>query len=288
MRKGIILLGLLLWAGTPARAEVSIGISVNMFPQLMVVPGYPVYYAPDLDSNYFFYDDAYWVYQDDTWYTSAWYNGPWELIGPEFVPLYVLRIPVRYYRRPPQYFRGWQADRPPRWDEHWGRGWSQRRSGWDHWDRRAVPAPAPLPVYQRQYSGARYPAPSQQRALQPRKPSDHVRDVGNAGRDRPQRDQQQPGSQPQQQPRSQPKSQPQQQQRPQQHPQQQPQPQQPPQRSGPPAHRAEPAASAPRQQSPDRRNAAPAKPPQARGDQRPDQRKGQREPGDGRDERPHR
>src|SRR5262249_16329956 len=34
--------------------------------------------------------------------------------------------------------------------------------GWDHWDRKVVVAPAPLPVYQRQYSGARYPGVSEQ------------------------------------------------------------------------------------------------------------------------------
>jgi hypothetical protein len=175
MRKGIVLLGLLLWAGMPAIAELNIGINVTFFPQLAIVPGYPVYYAPNLDSNYFYYEDAYWVYQDDRWYSSSWYDGPWQLIDPEFVPLYVLRIPVRYYRRPPQYFRGWQASEPPRWGEHWGNRWSLRRNGWNHWDRRAAPAPAPLPVYQRQYSGARYPAASQQRALQSRNSNNHDR-----------------------------------------------------------------------------------------------------------------
>jgi len=150
MRRGLILLGLLLWATVPARAELNIGFNVSLFPQLVMVPGYPVYYAPDLEANYFFYDGAYWVYQGDDWYSSSWYNGPWELMDREFVPLYVLRVPVRYYRRPPQYFRDWQGDAPPRWGDHWGGNWSQRHSGWDRWDRRSAPAPAPLPVYQRQ------------------------------------------------------------------------------------------------------------------------------------------
>src|SRR6185369_17297882 len=57
---------------------------------------------------------------------------------------------------------------PPRWGEHWGNGWAQQRSGWDHWDRRASLAPAPLPVYQRQYSGNRYPHVEQQQALHSR------------------------------------------------------------------------------------------------------------------------
>jgi hypothetical protein len=136
---------------------VSIGINLPVYPQLVQVPGYPVYYAPSLNSNFFFYDGMYWVYQGDNWYASSWYNGPWGMVGPQYVPLYVLRIPVRYYRAPPAHFRGWQASSPPRWGEHWGNDWQRQRSGWDQWNRNSVPAPAPLPVYQRQYSGDRYP-----------------------------------------------------------------------------------------------------------------------------------
>src|SRR5678816_387775 len=145
---------------------VNIGINLPVYPQLMQVPGYPVYYAPRLNSNFFFYDGMYWVYQSDNWYASSWYNGPWGLVDRYYVPEYVLRVPVRYYRAPPGYFRGWRADAPPRWGDHWGNEWQQRRHGWDQWNRNAVPAPAPLPVYQRQYSGDRYPRVEQQRTLQ--------------------------------------------------------------------------------------------------------------------------
>ena len=174
MRYLIIVLSMLLWSAVPAVAQVSIGIglpgvsigiNLPLFPELVRVPGYPVYYAPRLDSNFFFYDGMYWVYERDNWYASTWYNGPWALVSPESVPLYVLRIPVRYYRDPPMYFRGWRADAPPRWGQHWGNAWEQQRSGWDRWNRRSAPAPAPLPVYQRQYSGDRYPQAEQQQAV---------------------------------------------------------------------------------------------------------------------------
>ena len=144
---------------------VSIGLNVPVYPQLVRVPGYPVYYAPRLHSNYFFYDGMYWVYTDDNWYASSWYNGPWSLVAPEVVPLFVLRIPVRYYRAPPSYFGSWRADAPPRWGEHWGNSWAERRSGWDRWNRHAAPAAAPLPAYQRRYSGDRYPQVAQQPAV---------------------------------------------------------------------------------------------------------------------------
>jgi hypothetical protein len=175
MRYPVLVLWALLLPATSAIAQlsigiglphVSIGINVPVYPNLVPVPGYPVYYAPGMNSNYFFYDGMYWVYQGDNWYASSWYNGPWQPVAPEAVPLFVLRVPVRYYREPPLYFRGWRGDAPPRWGEHWGGGWASGHVGWDRWDRASAPRPAPLPSYQRQYSGNRYPAGEQQQALQ--------------------------------------------------------------------------------------------------------------------------
>jgi len=123
------LLLLLLYAGPPATAQISIGIGVPSLdigihfpalPSLTIVPGTPVYYAPSVDTNFFFYDGMYWVYKDDNWYASSWYNGPWAAVDPTIVPDFLLRVPVRYYRRPPPYFRGWAESAPPRWGEHWG------------------------------------------------------------------------------------------------------------------------------------------------------------------------
>lgn len=174
MRYALIALSLLMGAATPAMAQVSvtvsipgvsIGINQPVYPELVLVPGYPVYYAPRAQVNYFFYDGLYWVYQDDRWYASSWYNGPWDYVEPDDVPLFVLRVPVRYYVYPPVYFRGWVVTAPPRWDLYWGPRWVQHRHGWDHWDRHAIPAPAPLPVYQRQYYGDRYPRPEYQRVI---------------------------------------------------------------------------------------------------------------------------
>ena len=143
--------------------NVQIGINVPAYPNLVVVPGYPVYYAPQLPENYFFYDGLYWVYANDGWYCSDWYNGPWSTVAPEVVPDFILRVPVRYYRVPPPYFRGWSAEAPPRWGEHWGPTWQQRRAGWDR--RTTAPPPAPLPTYQRAYSGSHYPSVEEQRTL---------------------------------------------------------------------------------------------------------------------------
>ena len=174
MRRLVLASWLLLCPMTAAVAQVSvqiglpnasIGINVPVYPRLVAVPGYPVYYAPNLAANYFFYDGMYWVFQGDNWYVSSWYNGPWSLVSPEAVPLYVLRVPVRYYRRPPPYFRPWLADAPPRWGMHFGHEWEERHHGWDKWNRHTAPPRAPLPVYQKQYAGERYPHGERQPGL---------------------------------------------------------------------------------------------------------------------------
>lgn len=177
IRHAIIALGMLLSPAAPADVHVgigigfpnaSIGINLPAYPNLVAVPGYPVYYAPHLNINFFFYDGMYWVFHHDNWYASYWYNGPWWFVWPDVVPIYLLSVPVRYYRQPPPYFRDWRRDEPPRWGNQWGREW-ERQSGWDQRSHRTAPPPprAPLPSYQQRYSGERYPKQvERQRELQ--------------------------------------------------------------------------------------------------------------------------
>ncbi|HEX6795385.1 MAG TPA: hypothetical protein VF304_16170 [Casimicrobiaceae bacterium] len=177
MRKALAVLAILFCSTTPAFGQVSfafdspgvsIGFNVPVYPQLVRIPGYPIYYAPQLDANFFFYDGLYWVFNDGNWYASAWYNGPWDLVSPDAVPLFILRVPVRYYREPPVFFRGWARNAPPRWGAHWGARWEDQHRGWDRWNRASAPAPAPLPTYQRQFAGNRYPSRGEQRTLESR------------------------------------------------------------------------------------------------------------------------
>ena len=179
MRKAIAVMALLCCCSTTSALAqvsfafdspgVSIAVNVPVYPDLVPIPGYPVYYAPQLNANYFFYDGLYWVFVDGNWYASPWYNGPWQFVSDDAVPLFVLRVPVRYYREPPPFFRGWAVNAPPRWGEHWGRRWEEQHRGWDNWNRSAAPAPAPLPSYQRSYTGNRYPTSiGEQRTLESR------------------------------------------------------------------------------------------------------------------------
>ncbi len=92
MRNALIglVFGMAVAAATPAAADlsigfssgpVSIGINVPTYPRLVAVPGVPVYYAPSVAGNYFFYDGLYWVFQDGNWFASDWYNGPWRMVA---------------------------------------------------------------------------------------------------------------------------------------------------------------------------------------------------------------
>jgi hypothetical protein len=189
MRKFLIALCLAVagLVSMPAAAQLSfgfssggvrLGINVPVYPRLVPVPGYPVYWAPDVNANYFFYDGMYWLFYDDNWYGSQWYNGPWYAVPPDEVPLFVLRVPVRYYHHRPAYFRGWALNDAPRWDQLGGRAWSDPPGDSPRWHLNRAPARAPLPNYQRNYSGNRYPNVERQRTEQARNYRYQPRDEG--------------------------------------------------------------------------------------------------------------
>jgi hypothetical protein len=243
--------------GTP---NLSLSFRQQQYPTLVAVPGYPVYYDPNANGNYFFYDGMYWVYERDSWYASDWFDGPWSLVSPQVVPDFLLRVPVRYYRQPPVYFRGWQADAAPRWGEHWGNDWQRQRGGWDRWDRRQVPAAAPLPTYQRQYSGDRYPHAEQQQSLRNQNYRHEPREEAvRAAHREPPRQEPRP-----QQPAK--REEPRQQQPPQ---RQEPRPQQPAQQEEP--RRQQPQQEAPHQQPPAKREEPHQQPPAKREEPRQQQ-----------------
>lgn len=80
----------------------------------------------------------------------------------DYVPVFIVRIPVHYYLRPPAYFRAWHRYQPPRWGERRGRDWKSRHPDW-HRQAVAEPPPASRPDYQRCFRGRDYPAPVRQR-----------------------------------------------------------------------------------------------------------------------------
>ena len=128
------LLVLVLSAPAAAQVHVDIGIHLPAPPRLVIVPQLPeIRYAPAEDTNLFFYNAQYWVFVNGAWYVSHGYQGPWIVVGPQFIPRPLLHVPVRYYRVPPGHWRAWKHDAPPRWGHDWGREWASRR-GWDDRD----------------------------------------------------------------------------------------------------------------------------------------------------------
>ncbi len=147
---------------------MSIGLALTRYPRMVRVPGHPVYCAPELPANYFFYDGLYWVFEGNDWYASSWYNGPWDRVRHGCMPAEMLQLPVSCYRRPPPCFRGWAVYAPPHWGERWGPRWALERPDWDHRDRASPRDAAPLPGYQQRYPSDRYPDRPQQQLLQGR------------------------------------------------------------------------------------------------------------------------
>lgn len=158
----------------PAHADTSVGITVHWpgasvhlgrpaQPSWVLVPGLPVYRAPHVRGNAFFFDGLYWVLRADGWFFGTTFGGPWHRASPYDIPDALLRVPVRYFQSPPPWFRGWRADAPPRWSEHWGRDWRTRGNGWDGRDHRRPPAAAPAPRVQPRLPHARPPVVHLQR-----------------------------------------------------------------------------------------------------------------------------
>lgn len=81
-------------------------------PQLVVVPGTPVYYAPGLNVNFFYYGGQYYTLHNNAWFVATVYNGPWTFLAAEYVPQPVLAVPVQYYKVPPGH---WKKHGPPPW-----------------------------------------------------------------------------------------------------------------------------------------------------------------------------
>jgi hypothetical protein len=131
MTRALVLAGILVAAvvalvpaAAAANTNVQIGINIGAPPQFVAVPGSPVYYAPALPLNYFHYGGQYYLFHNGTWLFAPTYNGPWAAIAVEYVPLPILRVPVRYYNAPPGH---WKKKGPPPWAPAWG-----HRKKWKH------------------------------------------------------------------------------------------------------------------------------------------------------------
>jgi hypothetical protein len=85
----------------PPPPVVVVPTVVTAPPQLVAVPGSPVFYAPGISLNLFVYGGRYYTFHEGTWFAAATYGVPWKAIAVERVPQPVLAVPVTYYQLPP-------------------------------------------------------------------------------------------------------------------------------------------------------------------------------------------
>lgn len=154
------LLALLVPALLPAKSEaaVSVGVSFHVgdpyrglslhfssAPRLALIPASQVYYVPNYDRDLYRYGNTWYTKQDDCWYQSSSYNGPFVQIAVSSVPRPIWNIPNRYrrgwdgsqahaysaprYQAPTSYGRGWNRG------GNQGRNGNQGQNGWQRNDR---------------------------------------------------------------------------------------------------------------------------------------------------------
>lgn len=70
-------------------------------PRVVVVPGSPVYYAPEGNVNLFIYGGRYYTFHEGHWFVGPKHNGPWTFVAVDHVPAPVVAVPVKYYRVSP-------------------------------------------------------------------------------------------------------------------------------------------------------------------------------------------
>ena len=103
---------------------------VMQAPQVVIVPGSAVYYAPGVGFNLFVYGGRYYSFHNGVWFYSRRHSGPWKTLPAERVPRPVRVVPVKYYRVPPGHAkrRDWSPGPPG----HRGRGWDGDGPGKKH------------------------------------------------------------------------------------------------------------------------------------------------------------
>ena len=104
-------------SATASDVKINIGLGVPPIvlttpPSLVVVPGTPVYYAPDVSANLFFYKGRYYTVANGVWAMAPAYTGPWAVIQIGQVPAPVVAVPVEYYKIPPGQLK---KQGPPPW-----------------------------------------------------------------------------------------------------------------------------------------------------------------------------
>lgn len=149
------LLALLVPAAIPAKSEaaVSVGVSLHVGdpyrgfslqfrsqPDMVLVPATRVYYVRDYDHDLYRYGRSWYYVEDNSWYQSSSYNGPFVQIAVSSVPRQVYNVPTRYRRAwggPPSHAPayGYRRNHQAGYQGGGNRGGYQDQDGWNHGSR---------------------------------------------------------------------------------------------------------------------------------------------------------
>jgi len=119
-----------------AGVNVQVGISVPLPnvvisapPAVVLIPGTPVYYAPDVGIDIFFYSGHWYRPYEGGWYRATYYNGPWGYLPPARVPAVFTHLPPPgYHNIPPGHQRIPYGQLKKNWKE-WDK---EQRNHWKH------------------------------------------------------------------------------------------------------------------------------------------------------------
>ncbi len=143
----VLIIGMGYPSGVTAEVNINVGIGVPPPPPLVipapppmfVIPRTYVYFAPEVDTDIFFYRGYWYRPYQGHWYRSGSYNGRWVYIAPRRVPSVLLSLPPDFRRVPPGHrhipygevrknSKTWERDKY--WDKHGGREWHGEK--WEH------------------------------------------------------------------------------------------------------------------------------------------------------------
>jgi len=104
----LVLSALFCLAAPPASAGVDVNVNIGIpfpgfhveaAPEMVMVPGAPVYFAPRVSVDLFFFDGFWFTRDHDHWYRGHDYRGPWKEVNARYVPPPVHRVRSDYRAR---------------------------------------------------------------------------------------------------------------------------------------------------------------------------------------------
>ncbi len=103
------------------------GLGIAAPPAMMVIPGAYIYFAPDVETDLFFYRGYWYRPYRGEWYYSAEFSGPWGRVAIGNVPSPLVNLPPDYRQVPTGHERmpyGMVKKNWKRWEEerYWDRG----------------------------------------------------------------------------------------------------------------------------------------------------------------------